>query len=145
MKATRSRVPFRISGSRAGTVAKPSFSTAERIASITSSRELKIAAWGGDVRGATAVLLSPLHADHAQRKQATRGAYAKGMEHGEELTRAAALRESRPCTREAQPHCTLATCRRDAEASAPSIVPLRRRANHYTTPKGTSESPAASK
>src|SRR5437016_1520122 len=72
MKATRSRVPFRISGSRAGTVAKPSFSTAERIASITSSRELKIAAWGGDVRGATAVFLSPLHADHAQRKQATK-------------------------------------------------------------------------
>src|SRR5438876_10923028 len=76
MKATRSRAPFRISDSRAVPVAKPSFSRAERIASITSSRELKIAARAGDVRGATAVLLSPLQADHAQREQATRGAYA---------------------------------------------------------------------
>src|SRR6266704_217080 len=105
MKATRSRVPFRMSASRAVPVAKPSFSRAERIASITSSRELKIAARAGDVRGATAVLLSPLQADHAQREQATRGA---------------------------QPHCTLATCRRDAEAGAPLIVPLRRRADSCT-------------
>src|SRR2546430_14458425 len=130
MKATRSRVPFRISGSRAGTVAKPSFSTAERIASITSSRELKIAAWGGDVRGATAVFLSPLHADHAQREQGTRGAYGKGMGDGEELTAAAALRESRPYTKEAQPHCTLPTFRRDGEANTTVIVPLRRSADH---------------
>src|SRR6266699_3412961 len=132
MKATRSRVPFRMSASRAVPVAKPSFSRAERIASITSSRELKIAARAGDVRGATAVLLFPLQADHAQREQATRGAYAARVEQGEELTRAATLRESRPCTREAQPHCTLATCRRDAEAGAPLIVPLRRRADSCT-------------
>src|SRR5438034_9750647 len=132
MKATRSCVPFRMSASRAVPVAKPSFLRAERIASITSSRELKIAARAGDVRGATAVLLSPLQANHAQREQATRGAYAARVEQGEELTRAATLRESRPCTRGAQPHCTLATCRRDAEAGAPLIVPLRRRVDSCT-------------
>src|SRR6266487_277469 len=91
MKATRSRAPFRISDSRAVPVAKPSFSRAERIASITSSRELKIAARAGDVRGATTVLLSPLQADHAQREQATRRAYAARVEQGEELTRAATV------------------------------------------------------
>src|SRR5213594_4277675 len=73
MKATRSSVPFWISASRAVTVAKPSFSRAERMASITSSRELKIATRGGDVRGATAVVLSPLHTGHAQRVRASRG------------------------------------------------------------------------
>src|SRR5947199_8413965 len=66
MKATRSCVPFRMSASRAVPVAKPSFSRAERIASITSSRELKIAARAGDVRGATAGLLSPLQADSCE-------------------------------------------------------------------------------
>src|SRR5207302_2606220 len=106
MNATRSSVPFWISASRAVTVAKPSFSRAERMASITSSRELKIATRGADLRGATAVVLSPLHAGHVQREQATRGACAAREEQGEELTRAAALRESRPCTREARPHCT---------------------------------------
>src|SRR5437870_5606347 len=38
MNATRSSVPFWISASRAVTVSKPSFSRAERMASITSSR-----------------------------------------------------------------------------------------------------------
>src|SRR3989442_15905786 len=71
--------------------------------SITSSRELKIATRGGDV---TAVVLSPLHTGHAQRVGASRGPYAAREKQGEELRRAAALRESRPCTREAQPHCT---------------------------------------
>src|SRR6266568_381468 len=105
MNATRSSVPFWISASRAVTVSKPSFSRAERMASITSSRELKIAT-RGDVRGVTAVVLSPLHAGHAQRVRASRGPDAAREEQGEEVTRAAALRESRPCTREAQPHCT---------------------------------------
>src|SRR2546422_9145768 len=105
MNATRSSVPFWISAGRAVTVAKPSFSRAERMASITSSRELKIATRGADLRGATAVVLSPLHAGHVQREQATRGACAAREEQGEELTRAAALRESRPSTREARPHC----------------------------------------
>src|SRR6266705_1051397 len=105
MNATRSSVPFWISASRAVTVAKPSFSRAERMASITSSRELKIAT-RGDVRGVTAVVLSPRHAGHAQRVRASRGPDAAREEQEEELTRAAALRESRPCTREAQPHCT---------------------------------------
>src|SRR5437899_4399335 len=41
-----------MSASRAVTVAKPSFSRVERMASITSSRELKIATRGADVRGA---------------------------------------------------------------------------------------------
>src|SRR5947209_4181787 len=50
MNATRSSVPFWISASRAVTVSKPSFSRAERMASITSSRELKIATRGADVR-----------------------------------------------------------------------------------------------
>src|SRR6266446_5909156 len=108
-----------MSASRAVTVAKPSFSRAERMASITSSRELKIATRGADVRGTT-----PLHARHAQRVRASRGPYAAREEQGEELTRAAALRESRPCTREAQPQCT-SRCGRDAEAGAPSIIPLR--------------------
>src|SRR6266478_1121833 len=106
MNATRSSVPFWISASRAVTVAKPSFSRAERRASITSSRELKIATRGGDVRGTTAVVLSPLHAGHAQRVRAVRGPDAAREKQGEQLTQAAALRESRPCTREAQPHCT---------------------------------------
>src|SRR5207249_11093388 len=75
MRAPRSRVPCRISGSRAGTVAKPSFSTAERIASITSSRELKIAAWGGDVRGATAS--PPLPA--ARRSCAEEAGHQRGL------------------------------------------------------------------
>src|SRR5205807_8443800 len=97
---------FWISASRAGTASKPSFWRAERMASITSSRELKIATRGADVRGTTAVVLSPLHAGHAQRVRASRGPYAAREEQGEELTRAAALRESRPCTREAQPQCT---------------------------------------
>src|SRR3989442_3678557 len=131
MNAPRSSVPFWISASRAVTVAKPSFSRAERMASITSSRELKIATRGGDVRGTTAVVLSPLHARHAQRVRASRGPYAAREEQGEELTRAAALRESRPCTREAQPQCT-SRRGRDAEAGAPSIVPLRRRTDSGT-------------
>src|SRR6058998_782994 len=132
MKATRSRVPFRISAGRAGTGAKPSFSRAEPIASITSSRELKIAARGGDIRGATAVLLSPLHVDHAQKEQATRGAYAARVEQGEELTRAAASTGEPPMHQRGAASLHLATCRRDAEAGAPLIVPFRRRADRCT-------------
>src|SRR3989454_6126515 len=128
MNATRSSVPFWISASRAVTVSKPSFSRAERMASITSSRELKIAT-RGDVRGVTAVVLSPRHAGHAQRVRASRGPDAAREKQGEELTRATALRESRPCTREAQPP---RDGRRDARAGAPSIVPLRRRADSDT-------------
>src|SRR6267143_3885130 len=81
MNATRSSVPFWISASRAVTVAKPSFSRAERMASITSSRELKIAT-RGDVRGVTAVVLSPRHAGHAQRVRASRGPDAAQEEQG---------------------------------------------------------------
>jgi len=135
MKATRSRVPFRISAGRAGTGAKPSFSRAEPIASITSSRELKIAARGGDIRGATAVLISPLHADHAQKEQATRGAYAARVEQGEELTRAAASTGEPPMHQRGAASLHLATCRRDAEAGAPLIVPFRRRADRCTAAK----------
>src|SRR5258707_1066192 len=124
VKATRSSVPFWISSRRAVTLAKPSFSRGGRRASVTSSREVKIATRGGDVRGTTAVVLSPLHAGHAQRVRAVRGPDAAREEQGEQLTRATALRESRPCTREAQPHCT-SRCGRDAEAGAPSIIPLR--------------------
>src|SRR5437899_5516483 len=82
MNATRSSVPFWISASRAVTVSKPSFSRAERMASITSSRELKIATRGADVRGTTAVVLSPLHAGHAQRVRASRGPDAAREEQG---------------------------------------------------------------
>src|SRR2546422_3815401 len=119
MNATRSSVPFWISASWAVTVAKPSFSRAERMASITSSRELKIAT-RGDVRRATAVVLSPRHAGHAQRVRAVRGPDAAREEQEEELTRAAALRESRPCTKR---HSLTAPrdVRRDAQAGAPSI------------------------
>src|SRR2546422_8664993 len=81
MNATRSSVPFWISASRAVTVSKPSFSRAERIASIPSSRELKIAT-RGDVRGVTAVVLSPRHAGHAQRVRASRGHDATREEQG---------------------------------------------------------------
>src|SRR2546428_13385272 len=81
MNATRSSVPFWISASRAVTVSKPSFSRAERMASITSSRELKIAT-RGDVRGVTAVVLSPRHAGHAQRVRASRGPDAAREEQG---------------------------------------------------------------
>src|SRR5690348_9289074 len=82
MNATRSSVPFWISASRAVTVAKPSFSRPERMASITSSRELKIAT-RGDVRGVTAIVLSPRHAGHAQRVRASRGPDAAREEQGE--------------------------------------------------------------
>src|SRR3989442_14727428 len=85
MNATRSSVPFWISASRAVTVSKPSFSRAERMASITSSRELKIAT-RGDVRGVTAVVLSPRHAGHAQRGRGRRGAGAARGEEGADAT-----------------------------------------------------------
>src|SRR5947209_10289512 len=79
---------------------------------------------------------------HAQRVRASRGPYAAREEQGKELTRAAALRESRPCTREAQPHCT-SRRGRDAEADAPSIIPLRRRADSVTAARRwTAERPA---
>src|SRR3989442_3379001 len=129
MKATRSSVPFWISASRAVTVAKPSFSRAERMASITSSRELKIATRGGDV---TAVVLSPLHAGHAQRVRASRGPYAAREKQGEELPRAAALTGEPPMHQKGAASLHLATCRRVTEADAPSIIPLRRRANSCT-------------
>src|SRR3989440_90093 len=80
MNATRSSVPFWISASRAVTVSKPSFSRAERMASITSSRELKIAT-RGDVRGVTAVVLSPRHAGHGQKEGGKRG--GDGAEEGQ--------------------------------------------------------------
>src|SRR2546426_6928295 len=128
MNATRSSVPFWISASRAVTVAKPSFSRAERRASITSSRELKIATRGGDVRGTTAVVLSPLHAGHVQRVRAVRGPNAAREEQGEELTRATALRESRHAP-ERRSLTAPRDVRREAEAGASSIVPLRRRAD----------------
>src|SRR3989442_1420621 len=119
MNATRSSVPFWISASRAVTVSKPSFSRAERMASITSSRELKIAT-RGDVRRATAVILSPRHAGHAQKVRASRGPDAPREEQGEELTRATVLRVN-PALR--PKWLSAATAENDlhAVASAPTL------------------------
>src|SRR2546422_11726278 len=105
MNATRSSVPFWISASRAVTVSKPSFSRAERMASISSSRELKIAT-RGDVRGVTAVVLSPRQAGHAQRARASRGPDAEREEKGEELRRATDLRGGLRFSKRAQPQRT---------------------------------------
>src|SRR5437660_4494028 len=138
MNATRSSVPFWISASRAVTVSKPSFSRAERMASITSSRELKIAT-RGDVRGVTAVVLSPRHAGHAQMVRASRGPDAAREEQGADASDGST---GEPTMHQRGAASAPRDGRHNAEAGAPSIVPLRRRADSDTTgERWTSPSP----
>src|SRR5207245_7519618 len=70
-------------------------------------------------------------AGHAQRVRASRGPDAAREEQEDELTRATALRESRPCTKRRNLTAPR-DVRRDAQAGAPSTVPLRRRADSDT-------------
>src|SRR6266481_3513681 len=138
MNATRSSVPFWISASRAVTVSKPSFSRAERMASISSSRELKIAT-RGDVRGVTAVVLSPRHAGHAQRVRASRGPDAAREEQGADASDGSTGEPTMHQRGAASLHLATGVAMLKL---APSIVPLRRRADSDTAgERWTSPSP----